>query len=68
MNRAVLLACLLAASLFPACGRDLFKDKSGASGRRIETYYDGDSAVRTREARRRADETGFGYPTGMFPQ
>jgi len=67
MKRAVLLTCLLAC-LFPACGsHELFRDANTSSNaRRIEVYYDGDSAVQTRENRQRTAEMGFGYPTGAF--
>ncbi|MCL2646257.1 MAG: hypothetical protein FWD61_04520 [Phycisphaerales bacterium] len=70
MKRAVLLICLFASSLFPACGNhELFMDaNSSLSNRRIDSFYEGDSAVQTREARRRIEETGFGYSPGMFQQ
>ncbi|MCL2641299.1 MAG: hypothetical protein FWD53_10670 [Phycisphaerales bacterium] len=64
MSRAVLLTCLLAACLFPSCGRSLFKDARSGTDRRIDVYYEGESAVRTRESRQRTAEMGFGYPTG----
>jgi len=68
MKRAVLLTCLLASCLFPSCNRALFKDAKSGTDRRIDVYYDGESAVRTRESRRRAEDMGFGYPTGAFQQ
>jgi hypothetical protein len=67
MKPILLLALLVSSSFLGACGHELFTHADTGS-RRINTYYDGDSAVQTRENRRKTETTGFGYPTGAFQQ
>jgi hypothetical protein len=49
------------------CGKNLFSESSRDSARRaqIDKYWGGDSAVDATNSRRKAGDTGFGYPTGI---
>jgi hypothetical protein len=52
-----------------ACGSRVFPKSDNYTQSRINRYWEGDSAVETREARSRsADTGGFGFPTGMANQ
>ncbi len=69
MKAILLIVILFASSTVAGCGHELFVESEGVgNSRRIDTYYDGDSAVQLRESRRKTSEMGFGYPTGMFEQ
>ena len=67
---------LLAASLvvistgfMAGCGQELFvAGDRNSTEQIIGKYYDGDSAIQTTEARRRASQSGFGYPSGAAEQ
>ena len=68
-----LLALIIGSSFLAGCGHELFSADanyapSNVSGRRIDTYYEGDSAVMLREQRRKSGEMGFGYPSGAVQQ
>jgi hypothetical protein len=63
-----LLLLVLLPGAFSACQRTLFSNSDTYTRSRIERYWDGDSAIDTRESRSRASEMGFGFPSGMANQ
>lgn len=74
MTKRVLLSILLAGAMIPTVAmlpgcnqRNLFTDSKAPQSLQ---YFDGDSAVQTREARQNSKQAfgGFGYPTGPGSQ
>ncbi|MEI8197511.1 MAG: hypothetical protein WCI73_16570 [Phycisphaerae bacterium] len=57
----------LGVSMLGACQRNLFVDTDPAANK-AERYFESDSAVKTREARKQGDQIGFGYSNGAAPQ
>jgi hypothetical protein len=70
MKSAILLVIVtIGNGALAGCGHELFTDTNAGPGdRRIDRYYDEDSAVKMRETRRKTEDMGFGYPAGMFQQ
>lgn len=64
---ALLLGLGLGASMLGACQRNLFVDTDPAA-LKAERYFESDSAVKTRQARKQGNEIGFGYSSGAAPQ
>ena len=63
----VLLLMAVGTAPLGACQRNLFVDTDPAA-HKAERYFESDSAVKTREARRQGNEIGFGYSNGAAPQ
>lgn len=66
----ILLALLMLSVVISAfgCQNQLFPPTNTYNQSRIDRYWGGDSAVQAREARAKASEMGFGFPTGMANQ
>jgi hypothetical protein len=64
-----MLMLLVLPGVYGACQQTTMFQKSDTYTRsRIDRYWDGDSAIQTRENRSKASEMGFGFPTGMANQ
>ena len=60
---------VIATAFMTACSQELFvQNDRNSTEQIIRKYYDGDSAIQTTEARRKASENGFGYPSGAAEQ
>ena len=68
LSAALLLLATLITGPLAGCQHTLFSDSETRARSRIDTYYDGDSAVETRVSRAKASDMGFGFPTGMANQ
>ena len=62
LRTIVLSAGVLLAGALPGCERSLFVDSDNAVSYKLDRYYDGDSAVKTTESRKKASDMGFGVP------
>jgi hypothetical protein len=68
MRWLVALFLLVLPGVFGSCQQTMFPKSDNYTQSRIDRYWDGDSAIQTRESRSRASEMGFGFPTGMANQ
>jgi hypothetical protein len=65
----IMLLTVVLTGSWGGCQQTLFNSSSDTYTRsRIDRYWEGDSAIQTRETRSKASEMGFGFPSGMANQ